>query len=84
MIFVISISLKVVSIAAVFWEFFNLSEILILILLIGTLVSVLSPVTLGTEALGLAFGAGVTAFGAATGALGVSTLVYFWGAAFVY
>jgi len=43
MIFVMSISLKVVSMAAVFWESFNLWEILFLILDMGTLTSVLVP-----------------------------------------
>jgi len=38
-----SISLKVVSIAAVFWDSFNLWEIFCLILDIGTLISVLEP-----------------------------------------
>jgi len=43
MMLVMSISLKVVSMAAVFWESFNLWEILFLILDMGTLISVLVP-----------------------------------------
>ena len=41
-----SISLKVVNMALVFWASFNLSAILNLILFIGTLVSDLDPVML--------------------------------------
>ncbi len=73
----ISISLKVVNMALVFWASFNLSAILSLILFIGTLVSVLVPLIVVGAFLAVldaaffgAAGGGVDGALAATGAAG--------------